>query len=95
MRHPRSFVVLLAAGLVVLTGCGSPSAQEIASALRADGAKESVARCIALQALASDISTDSLDRLAEQGVFDEDGERVQFLEDDSAIILSFITACAE
>ncbi len=81
------------AGLIILTGCGSPSADDIARALSADGAPESVAECVAEQAVASDLSTDSLDRLAEEGITDDNGEDVQFLEDDTAILQALVTAC--
>lgn len=83
----------LMAALVVLTGCGSPSAEDIARALEADGAEKSTARCVADQAVASDLSTDSLDRLAEEGITDDNGEDVQYLEDDSAILQALVTAC--
>lgn len=89
----RRFSASLAVGLVTLTGCGSPSADDIARALEADGAQESEARCMAEQAVASDLSTDSLDRLAEQGITDDNGEDVQFLEDDTAILQALVTAC--
>jgi len=83
----------LAAGLLVLAGCGSPSAEDIAGALQADGAQESVARCVADQAVGSDLSTDSLERLATEGITDDNGEDVQYLEDDSAILQALVTAC--
>ncbi len=83
----------LAAGLLLLTGCGLPSAEDIASALVADGAEESVARCVADQAVGSDLSTDSLARLATEGITDDQGEDVQYLEDDSAILQALVTAC--
>lgn len=79
--------------MVVLTACGKPSADEITAALVADGADESVAQCIADEAVKSDLSTDSLDRLAEEGITDDNGDDVQFLEDDSGIIQALITAC--
>lgn len=91
MHRARGFA--LAAGLLVLTGCGSPSAEDIANALEADGAEESVARCVADQAVGSDLSTDSLDRLATEGITDDEGEDVQYLEDDSAILQALVTAC--
>jgi len=91
VHRARGFA--LAAGLLVLTGCGSPSAEDIASALEADGAEESVARCVADQAVGSDLSTDSLDRLATEGITDDEGEDVQYLEDDSAILQALVTAC--
>lgn len=78
---------------LVLAGCGSPSGEDIARALEADGAEASVARCVADQAIASDLSTDSLDRLAEEGITDDNGEDVQFLEDDTAILQALVTAC--
>ena len=93
MHRPRKFAVALAAGALALSGCGSPSVDDIASALEADGADESEARCIADEALASDLSTDSLDRLAEEGITDDNGELVQYLEDDSAILQALVTAC--
>ncbi len=80
---------------MILTACGSPSAEEITAALVNDGADESVAQCIADEAVKSDLSTDSLDRLAEDGVTDDNGDDVQFLEDDSAILQALITACLE
>lgn len=83
----------LAAALIGLTGCGSPGVEEIEAALVADGAGESVARCVAEQAVASDLSTDSLDRLAEQGITDDSGADVQYLEDDTAILQTLVTAC--
>lgn len=93
MHRTRSHAAALAAVLVALTSCGSASADDIARALEADGAEEAVARCVADQALASDLSTDSLDRLAEEGITDDDGEDVQYLEDDSAILQALVTAC--
>lgn len=89
----RTSGLVLAAGLAVLTGCGSPSAEDIASALVADGADESAARCVADEVVRSDLSTDSVDRLAEEGLTDDNGEPVQFLEDDSAILQAVVTAC--
>lgn len=83
----------MAAGVLLLSACGSPSADDIARALESDGADESVAQCVAEQAVASDLSTDSLDRLAGQGITDDNGEDVQFLEDDSAILQALVTAC--
>lgn len=77
----------------MLSACGSPSADDIATALQADGAEESVARCVADQAVVSDLSTDSLDRLAEEGITDDDGADVLYLEDDSAILQALVTAC--
>lgn len=82
-------------GLLLLSGCGSPSADDIARALQADGAQASVARCVGEQALRSDLSTDSLDRLAEEGITDDDGEDVQYLEDDTAILQALVTACLD
>lgn len=77
----------------MLAGCGSPSAEDIARALEADGAQESVARCVGEQAVGSDLSPDSLQRLAEQGITDDDGNEVQYLEDDTAILQALVTAC--
>lgn len=90
LRGPLAALVALS---VVLTGCGSPSADDIARALEDDGAEKSVARCVADQAVASDLSTDSLDRLAEEGITDDAGEDVQYLEDDTAILQALVTAC--
>jgi len=86
---------VLAAGLAALTGCGSPSADDIARALEADGAQAADARCMADQAVVSDLSTDSLDRLAQEGITDDEGESVQYLEDDSAILQALVTACLQ
>jgi len=83
----------MAASLLGLAACGSPSAQDIAVALVADGAEESVAQCVADQAVAADLSTSSLERLAEEGITDDNGEDVQFLEDDSAVLQALVTAC--
>ena len=47
------------------------------------------------QAVVSDLSTDSLDRLAQEGITDDDGEFVQYLEDDSAILQALVTACLQ
>jgi len=91
-RACRSLATL-AVGVACLTACGSPSADDIANALEADGAEASVARCVAEQAVASDLSTDSLARLAEEGITDDDGEDVQYLEDDSAVLQALVTAC--
>ncbi len=90
---PRIRRFALATGLLLLSGCGSPSAADIALALTADGAEESVAQCVADQAVQSDLSTDSLDRLAAEGITDDNGEDVQFLEDDSAILQALVAAC--
>jgi len=93
VHRGRTLCAVLTACVVVLTGCGSPSADDIARALQADGAEESVARCVGDQAVGSDLSTDSLDRLAEEGITDDNGEDVQFLEDDTAILQALVTAC--
>lgn len=95
MHRARRFTAAIGASLLVLSGCGSPSAQDITRALVADGAQESVARCVAGEAVKSDLSTDSLDRLAEEGITDDNGDDVQYLEDDSAILQALITACLE
>lgn len=95
MHRRRTLFAALLACVVVLTGCGSPSADDIAAALEADGAERSVARCVADQAVASDLSTDSLDRLAEEGITDDNGEDVQYLEDDSGILQALVTACLD
>lgn len=89
----RCLAAALAMVFLVLAGCGSPSADDIARALEADGADEAAARCVADQAIASDLSTDSLRRLAEEGITDDDGQDVQFLEDDTAILQALVTAC--
>lgn len=89
----RPLAAVLACAVLALSACGAPSADEIAAALEADGAEASVARCIADEALKSDLSTDSLDRLAQEGIVDDNGEDVQYLEDDSAILQALITAC--
>ena len=52
-----------------------------------------MATCVADQAVKSDLSSDSLDRLAEEGITDDNGDDVQYLEDDSAILQALITAC--
>ncbi len=52
-----------------------------------------MARCVGDQAIASDLSSDSLARLAEEGITDDNGEDVQFLEDDTAILQALVTAC--
>ncbi len=83
----------VAAALAILTACGSPSVEDITAALVDDGADESVAQCIADEAVKSDLSTDSLDRLAEEGITDDNGDAVQFLEDDSTILQALVTAC--
>ncbi|MDQ4038253.1 MAG: hypothetical protein M3313_07870 [Actinomycetota bacterium] len=93
MHRRRCRVAALATGLLIATGCGSPSADDIARALEADGAEGSVARCVGDQAIASDLSSDSLARLAEEGITDDNGEDVQFLEDDTAILQALVTAC--
>lgn len=93
MHSARRVLATLVAALVVLTACGKPSAEEITAALVADGADQSVAECIADEAIKSDLSTDSLDRLAQEGITDDNGEDVQFLEDDSAVLQALITAC--
>lgn len=84
-----------AAAVAVLSACGSPSAEDIARALENDGAKASDAQCIADQAVSSDLSTDTLDRLAEEGITDDSGEDVQYLEDDSAILQALVVACLQ
>ena len=83
------------ASVAVLSACGSPSAEDIARALENDGAKASDAQCIADQAVSSDLSTDTLDRLAEEGITDDNGEDVQYLEDDSAILQALVVACLQ
>lgn len=95
VRRLGPCAVVVSAGLVLLGGCGSPSADEIARALQADGADASVAQCIGDEVVRSDLSTDSLDRLAEEGITDDNGEDVQFLEDDTAILQALVTACLE
>ncbi|MBA3338831.1 MAG: hypothetical protein H0T54_03625, partial [Geodermatophilaceae bacterium] len=90
-RAPRA-VAAAAVALVALTACGKPSADDITAALVDDGAQESVARCVANEAVTSDLSTDSLDRLAQEGITDDNGDDVQYLEDDSAILQALITA---
>lgn len=85
----------LAVCLTLLTGCSSVSAEEIALALEADGADQSVAECIGAEAVRSDLSTDSLQRLAEEGITDEAGEDVRYLEDDTAILQALVTACLD
>jgi len=85
----------MAACALVLTGCGSPSADDIARALEADGAERAAAECVADQAVTSDLSTDSLDRLADEGIVDDNGEDVLYLEDDSAILQALVTACLD
>lgn len=84
---------MFAAALAVLTACGTPTADDITAALVDDGAQESVARCVAEQALRSDLSTDSLARLADEGITDDSDVDVQFLEDDTAILQAVIAAC--
>ncbi len=93
MPRARRITASVAAALLLLTACGSPSAEDITAALVDDGADDSVARCIAEEAVKGELSTDSLDRLAEEGITDDNGEEVQFLEDDSAILQALITAC--
>jgi len=93
VARTRRAAAYLAAALFLMTACGSPSAEDITAALVDDGAAESVARCIAEEAIKGDLSTDSLDRLAEEGITDDNGADVQFLEDDSAILQALVTAC--
>lgn len=94
-RRSRTAVLscALAVCVALMTGCSSVSADEIALALEADGAEQSVAECIGAEAVRSDLSTDSLERLAEEGITDEAGEDVQYLEDDTAILQALVTAC--
>ncbi len=93
MPGARRAAACVAAALLFLTACGTPSADDITAALVDDGADETAARCIAEEAVKGDLSTDSLDRLAEEGIIDDNGDDVQFLEDDSALIQALITAC--
>lgn len=98
MNLPRRIgLCVTLAGLVLAPAAcaGGADADDIALALQSDGASEEDARCVADQAVESDLSTDSLQRLAQEGIVDDQDQDVQFIDDDIATLQAIITACLE
>ena len=87
---------LLAAGLLLLAGCGGPpAAADISSALQADGAPAAFADCFAAGLLDADVRDSTLDVFAEQGAVDDEGVEVELPVDDLAVADALLADCAE
>ena len=93
MKKTAAAIGLAAAALLTVSGCSTPEAGEISSAVQDDDLDAEMADCFAQGLLESEVSGTSLDVLAAEGIASDDGGQVQVVADDIPAIKAVATDC--